>query len=157
MSARMTVFGAGHKMGLVILPVLVPTILIAVLYPDLCSFGRLAPWLRFGFGSALVAVGLTINFVSAFAMMRAFGQKRLLTNGTYGLSRNPMYTSFILFTIPGVSLLLNCWAVLAVSPAIYAATVIFVKEEEAWLAMQFGARWEDYARRVGRVFPKVWR
>ena len=156
MAGRMTVFGAGHKIALVIVPVFVASILAGWRYREFFDFGGIPFPALLGTGIGLMVTGLGLNFVSAVAMMRAFVRHRLLTTGTYAFSRNPMYASFIFLTVPGLSLVLNCWAVLAVSTVMYAATAFFVGEEERWLAQRFGNEWEQYTRHVGRIFPKVW-
>jgi protein-S-isoprenylcysteine O-methyltransferase Ste14 len=152
----MTVIGAGHKIALAVAPAIALCTPLAWRYREFLRFGRIPFPVLLGAGIGLITVGLSINFLSAFAMMRAFRQGRLVTTGAYGLSRNPMYASFIFLTIPGVSLALNCWALLAASAALYAATAVFVADEERWLAGRFGGEWEQYTQQVGRIIPKVW-
>ncbi|MBD3346613.1 MAG: hypothetical protein GF401_16275 [Chitinivibrionales bacterium] len=156
MTRNMTLFGAGHKIAALAFPGIALSLLIGFLFRDVFRFGTIPAPVLVGSGIGLMVVGLSVNFFSAFSMMRAFKEHRLLTSGPYGLSRNPMYASFIFLTIPGLSLALNCWAVLAASVALYAATARFAKVEEEWLAARFGTEWDAYAHQVGRIFPKVW-
>lgn len=156
MSSKMTVFGAGHKIALFTFPALALAFLLWWRYREFFAFVPLKAPVRLGVGIGLMAIGLVVNFVSAFTMMRAFKQQRLLTTGTYALSRNPMYASFIFITIPGLSLALNSWVLLLVSPVLYLTTSIFVSDEERWLAKHFGDQWEQYSQKVGRIFPKAW-
>lgn len=44
----------------------------------------------------------------------------------------------------------------AVNIVLYAAVARFVREEEQWLAAQFGTQWAGYAGSVGRIFPRLW-
>lgn len=76
--------------------------------------------------------------------------KRLVVDGLYRFSRNPMYAS--------VGLILLGWAItfasrglLAYALAVMAAFhVRVVLGEEPWLARSFGDDWVRYARRVRR-------
>ena len=153
-TTHMTVIGAGHKIAAIAFPVLAVTITLGCIFPGLLHFGPLSRPLLIGTGLGLVVIGLGINFSSAVLMMAAFRSGRLATIGPYAVSRNPMYTSFIIFTIPGIALALNNWAVLAASAALYGAIQLFINEEEHWLEKQFGQAWADYANRVGRIFPR---
>ena len=79
---------------------------------------------------------------------------RLLTEGIYSRVRNPRYLSGI-FAIAGFALVLNY-------PALYVAFALFVPAvyvvillEERELKDRFGAEYEDYLRRVPRLFPKL--
>jgi protein-S-isoprenylcysteine O-methyltransferase Ste14 len=155
MTSRMTVFGAAHKIALITLPVLALTLFLGMQYRGPFRYGVVPEPVLIRCGIGLMAAGLSITFASAIPMTRAFAQKRLLTARSYGIIRNPMYASFIFFTLPDLSLALNCRAVLTTSVALYLATAIFVKYEEVWLVRQFGDVWEAYTNRVGRIIPKV--
>jgi protein-S-isoprenylcysteine O-methyltransferase Ste14 len=156
MASKMSVFGAGHKIAVATVPTVAFCAAAAWRYGESFHYGGMPVPMLLGAGVGLIVVGLTVNFVAAFSMLRAFRQQRLLTSGIYSLSRNPMYASFIFLTIPGISLALNCWVMLGTSVALYVATSHFVVEEEWWLAERFGSKWEQYAQEVGRIFPKVW-
>lgn len=155
MSKKMTVFGAGHKIALVTIPVLAVCLFTGMHYRQFFDFGAIPLSILLGTGLGLMVAGLTINFISAFLMLRAFKHGRLCTGGTYALCRNPMYASFIFLTIPGLSLALNSWAVLPVCSVLYAATSVYADEEEQWLADRFGGEWEAYAQQTGRILPKL--
>jgi protein-S-isoprenylcysteine O-methyltransferase Ste14 len=156
MPKNMTVIGAGYPIALTMLPILFLAMWFGIHFPEAVRFGRLDAPLLLGAGLGLIVVGLSVNFGSALLMLRAFKQRQLVTTGPYALSRNPMYASFICLTIPGLALCLNNWTILGVSAFLYLAVRTFVGSEERWLATHFGDEYQTYARRVGRVFPKVW-
>jgi protein-S-isoprenylcysteine O-methyltransferase Ste14 len=79
----------------------------------------------------------------------------LITTGAYGFVRNPMYLGIILI-----------WLGIAVSslcpPLFFAATLyvvpvlwLYTRAEEQMLASEFGAAFEEYSRRVGRLLPRL--
>jgi protein-S-isoprenylcysteine O-methyltransferase Ste14 len=155
MSTDMTVFGSGRRIAMVAFPALGLTIAAGYVRPGALIFGRLPFPVLLGTGLGLIAIGLAINSLSAAIMMKAFNAGRLETRATYAISRNPMYASFVAFTIPGISLVFNNWTVLIASLVLYYAVSYFVREEEQWLAARFGDDWKAYARRVGRIFPRL--
>jgi protein-S-isoprenylcysteine O-methyltransferase Ste14 len=156
MNDSMTIFGAGRRIAAITLPILVVAIAARWLLGTTLHF-PIAPYsLMLGTGIGLIAVGLALNIVSARFMLKAFGSNRLETRGPYAISRNPMYASFIFLTIPGLSLALDNWAVLAVSVVLYIAVRVSIAAEERWLAAKFGDAWYAYAKRVGRIAPKLW-
>jgi protein-S-isoprenylcysteine O-methyltransferase Ste14 len=151
----MTIFGAGHKIAAVTFPVLAIAIAAGFFFPVIFHFGPIPYPLLVGTGLGLIVIGLSVYCTAAIMMLRAFRNGQLATRGPYALSRNPMYASFIIFTLPGMSLVLNNWVILLVSVVLYDAITRFVKEEEQWLASKFGRSWTDYAARVGRIFPRL--
>jgi len=156
MKNTMTVVGAGHRIAAIMLLFLVPAITAKWLLGDILHFPFVPYPILLGAGIGLMVVGLAINFVSAAFMLRAFKENRLETRGPFALSRNPMYASFIMLTIPGLSLALDNWAVLPAPVILYFAVRLSIGIEERWLAGRFGDAWTAYARHVGRVFPKPW-
>jgi protein-S-isoprenylcysteine O-methyltransferase Ste14 len=79
----------------------------------------------------------------------------LLTTGAYGFVRNPMYLGIILIWF-GLGVALQSGPLLLVS-ALYVVPVMwfYIRAEERMLASEFGAPFEEYARRVGRLLPRM--
>jgi protein-S-isoprenylcysteine O-methyltransferase Ste14 len=114
-----------------------------------------APWRWLGAapcvaGAALAGTALGL-FRRAGTTHHPFGDaSALVTTGPYRLTRNPMYV--------GVVLLLLGVALLAASPWMLGAPVLFVlwidrlqiPREEEFLATRFGGAYADYRRRVRR-------
>lgn len=96
----------------------------------------------------LAAVGFSFNLIAAFGMLSAHKKGQLATRGLYALFLNPMYTFQLLLTVPGLLLLLNSWlALLTVIPA-FIAFKAFAKEEEKYLAEEFGPQYTEYRKKV---------
>ena len=74
----------------------------------------------------------------------------LLTNGPYGISRNPMYLAWT-FIVLGVGFLVNSVWVLGLIPfALVYLHLIEIPREEARLEETFGEEYLEYKRRVRR-------
>ena len=79
---------------------------------------------------------------------------RIVTEGPYRLTRNPMYLGHLIF-FAGLALTLGSW----IGAAVFAFHAVWfdrrVREDEARLADLFGDDYRDYCRRVKRWIPGV--
>ena len=79
---------------------------------------------------------------------------RLVMEGPYRLTRNPMYLAHLIFTL-GLAATLHSYVALA----IFALRAIWfhrrVVADEVRLAARFGAEYTDYMRRVARWIPGI--
>jgi protein-S-isoprenylcysteine O-methyltransferase Ste14 len=74
----------------------------------------------------------------------------LVTEGIYGLMRNPMYTAMMVF-IAGIAIALGSdWMLVLVVPAALILHFGVVKREERYLEAKFGDSYREYTRRVPR-------
>jgi len=74
----------------------------------------------------------------------------LVTDGVYGITRNPMYFSLLLL-YAGISIALNLWWPIVLAPAlILAIDRIVIAREEAYLLRRFGDEYRRYRERVRR-------
>ncbi len=78
-----------------------------------------------------------------------------MTEGLYKYVRHPMYLSFWLWAIAQFCLLPNWFAGLAGLVGVAILYFYRVGHEEAMMRAAFGASYDDYARRTGRVIPKI--
>ena len=79
---------------------------------------------------------------------------RIVTEGPYRLTRNPMYLAHIIFML-GVVLTLRSWVALII---LIVRAIWFhrrVLADEARLAARFGPEYAEYQRRVKRWVPGV--
>lgn len=113
--------------------------------------------LRWGWGGALVVLGLAVMAVAVRAF-RAAGTNvetpkpaiSLVTEGIYGLSRNPMYVSLTLL-FGGIAVLANSgWLTLLVLPFLAVLRVGVIPREERYLERKFGEPYRAYRARVRR-------
>ncbi|HPS62640.1 MAG TPA: isoprenylcysteine carboxylmethyltransferase family protein, partial [Bacteroidales bacterium] len=71
-------------------------------------------------------------------------ENRLITGGMYRYCRNPLYSSILLFIIPGLALVMNSWIILTVTPVGYLIMRRFIREEEEMLERIFGEEFRKY-------------
>ena len=80
----------------------------------------------------------------------------LITSGPYRFVRHPFYLAFLL-GITGVGLVTANWFVWFVGLVPFGFIVARTRIEEAKLVERFGIEYQEYMRRVGRFFPRIWR
>ncbi len=113
--------------------------------------------------TALLALGSAWMVVSA---VRALGKHwsitarlvedhRLVKEGPYRLVRHPIYTAMFGFLL-ATGLVAGRWIALPPAILVYAiGTAIRVRSEEKLLQEAFGSEFEDYARRVPAIIPRL--
>ena len=107
-------------------------------------------------GTLLVIVGVYFWLDSVRLIATRFKTGVLITEGAYRFVRNPMYAAFIIFIVPGISLLLNNpWIILS-SVVMLLVFKIGIYKEEQYLKQRFGAAYEDYTSKVKQIIPFVW-
>ncbi|MDQ2855958.1 MAG: isoprenylcysteine carboxylmethyltransferase family protein [Acidobacteriota bacterium] len=80
----------------------------------------------------------------------------LATRGPYRFMRHPIYTG-MLGMLLATGLAISQWfSLLAAIVVFFIGTIIRVRSEERLLREQFGAQFDDYARRVAAMLPGVY-
>ncbi|SEH12304.1 Protein-S-isoprenylcysteine O-methyltransferase Ste14 [Sphingopyxis sp. YR583] len=79
---------------------------------------------------------------------------RLVTGGIYASMRNPMYAAIWLSALAQPLLIHNWIGGALVVPAFAAMWFLRVPNEEALMRRRFGAEWDAYCLRAGRLWPK---
>jgi protein-S-isoprenylcysteine O-methyltransferase Ste14 len=116
-----------------------------------------------GFGALLYFPGMSLAlwarlvlgknyFVSTGFGAQLFAGHQLVTHGPFAIVRHPMYTGLIL-AAAGSLLLYRTWTT-AVFVLFAPLLLRRANHEEAALAAEFGAQWEEYCRRVGAFWPR---
>jgi protein-S-isoprenylcysteine O-methyltransferase Ste14 len=111
------------------------------------------PWNLIGIIPLII--GILVNLLADAALhkggttVQPFQESAaLITNGVYGISRNPMYLGFVLVLI-GVAILLRSLSPWIVIPLfIILVEFVFITEEEKMLAEKFGPIWIEYRKKV---------
>ncbi|MBN1894836.1 isoprenylcysteine carboxylmethyltransferase family protein [bacterium] len=118
-------------------------------------------------GSALIRyAGLVLTFLG-YALMslavvglgRQFSldvtvQKdhQLVTGGLYRYVRHPRYLGIVCF-MSGIALVFRSWLGLVLAIVTLAVLIWRISDEEKLMHREFGAAWEDYARKSKRLIP----
>lgn len=113
------------------------------------------PWNGMGLAPLVLGLWLLLagsgRFRKAGTNIKTFDEPgTLVTDGLFGVSRNPMYLGFVL-VLAGVAGLMGTASPFAL-PILFAivADLWYIGFEERALRRKFGAEYEAYARRVRR-------
>lgn len=119
--------------------------------------GRAWRWLGVGLG-ALSLVGLVEVHRQLGRQWSAYLElqenHQLITTGIYSRVRHPMYSVLILQHV-AISLITANWAVIALSVLRVILFLERIRHEEAMLTNEFGDEYRGYARRTGRLWPRL--
>lgn len=140
-----------------------PPTLFWMLIAAILAADRFLPLIRFDVpglhwaGTAVVALGIGISVAGKRRFQRTGTNVhtfqdpgKLVTDGLYGISRNPMYLGLVLAGF-GAALVSATLAAVVLNAAF--ALIVrywYIAYEERAMRRTFGARYEAYCRRVGR-------
>jgi protein-S-isoprenylcysteine O-methyltransferase Ste14 len=88
--------------------------------------------------------------------MRAYNAGELITGGVYRCCRHPVYSSWVVFIVPGIALLVGSWIGLTTPIFMYFILRVLVKIEEAYLENLFGSKYLEYKKKVPCILPIGW-
>jgi protein-S-isoprenylcysteine O-methyltransferase Ste14 len=124
--------------------------------------GETLPWLGWlRLAALLLSGGVALFFaVGGFLAIRKYltplpypvEDNRLVETGVYGVIRHPLYSSQ-LFAAAGWTLFTASLPHLLITLAAFAFFNFKASKEEAWLTERH-PEYPDYARRVGKLFPR---
>jgi len=105
----------------------------------------------------MAAAGIALDLAAMLAFRRHRttvlpnrGATRLITDGPFRLSRNPIYVGNTLL-VAGLGLVFGiAWLIPAAFVGAYATGRLAIAREERHLALRFGRDWEAYAARTPR-------
>src|SRR5579863_5714970 len=108
-------------------------------------------WFSIALSTVVIVPGLVIR---ALASGHVRKNESLATSGPYAHTRNPLYLGSLLIGI-GFAVAARSWWVGAVLVVMFFAIYLpVIRDEEAFLRQKF-PEFEDYARRVPRMFPRI--
>ena len=123
------------------------------MWPELCMISAVPYALFLVVGSALLLVGAAMLAVAARAATVAYNSDQLATTGVFGLVRNPIYSAWIVFLIPGSALLTHSWPMFLTPVAAYIVFKARIGWENEYLERRFGEAYRKYKTDVRELFP----
>jgi protein-S-isoprenylcysteine O-methyltransferase Ste14 len=150
----MNIFGQGIWIMLFTLPAAAGAMVVHFYLPDLVEIPLPRNILTL-LGLALVLPGFVLWLTAVVQLLIGFPRGKLVNTGAYGVCRNPIYSSFGLFILPGMSLMSGTWVYLTVAAVLCLDVWIFIRKEEQDLLRVFGDEYRSYTSRVHRLIPFV--
>ncbi|MCK9577983.1 isoprenylcysteine carboxylmethyltransferase family protein [bacterium] len=81
--------------------------------------------------------------------------KTLVTTGALKYFRHPLYAAFLTFFNFGLAILLNNWIFIVWAVILHPIWHLLIIKEEKMLKEIFPNDYEDYCKKTGRFFPKI--
>jgi len=154
---RLSRWGIGPKMAT--LTILYAVVLFAVLFsfPQVFTDFLLPYPVAVALACALFCIGIPLFVASYKAINRSYQADSLNTKGVYRFCRHPLYASFIVFTVPGIALLVHSWLLYTVPLFLYLMFRLLIRDEETYLAQRFGNEYAAYRANTNQLFPRFTR
>jgi len=149
----MTLFGCGPKLALLCLPYIILSLVVMFMYPDFFDLKFLDNIYARVSGYVWLAIGIVFWVSSAVYFLKYFKPGHLITNGPFGLCRNPIYSSIIVFIIPSLALIFHSGLTFSISVVLYIGFKISVHGETNVLKKIFGVEYDKYEKSVNEIFP----
>ncbi len=108
-------------------------------------------WRFIALGAIVIAPGLLVR---ALASGHVRKNEALATSGPYAHTRNPLYLGSLLIGVGFAVAARSWWVGVALVVMLFAIYVPVIRDEEAFLRQKF-PEFEEYARRVPRMFPGI--
>jgi protein-S-isoprenylcysteine O-methyltransferase Ste14 len=149
---RMRIEGAGPKIMAPLFVAFAITAWISYAYRPTFDYPLVPAEWTLALGALFLLVGVPFWLLSTGMFLIAYFRGRLETRGPFAVMPNPIYGSWIVFVIPGISLVLNWWPILLTSVVMYVAQRMFIREEDDALRAKFGRQYEEYRNKVSIKF-----
>jgi protein-S-isoprenylcysteine O-methyltransferase Ste14 len=104
-------------------------------------------------GIVLLIVGIPMLAVAARAATIAYNSGKLATTGIFGFVRNPIYSAWIVFLIPGLVLLSRSWPLFLTPVVAYLIFKARIGRENEYLEKRFGEDYREYKAQVNELVP----
>jgi protein-S-isoprenylcysteine O-methyltransferase Ste14 len=108
-------------------------------------------WRSIALGLIVVAPGLLVR---ALASGHVRKNESLATSGPYAYTRNPLYVGSLLIGVGFAVAARSWWVGVALVLMFFAIYLPVIRDEEAFLRQTF-PEFEEYARRVPRMLPRL--
>jgi protein-S-isoprenylcysteine O-methyltransferase Ste14 len=102
-------------------------------------------------GAGLVIPGLLIRALASGQLQK---NEQLATGGPYAYTRNPLYLGSLVLALGFALASRSWWIVAGIVLLFFAIYLPVIRAEEVFLRERF-PQFEDYARQVPRLFPRV--
>ncbi len=127
--------------------------LVTWLWPDICLITVVPYSIFLVAGIVLLTIGIPMLILAGKAATVAYNSDKLATTGIFGLTRNPIYSAWIVFIIPGLVLFTRSWPLFLTPIAAYLIFKARIGRENEYLNKRFGDDYRKYKAEVNELVP----
>lgn len=128
-------------------------ILLSYLYEYIFIINIISYETIVGISFILLFIGIPYLFISGKKITKDFKNNELITDGIFAYVRNPIYSAWILFIIPALTILTKSIALMTTPIFTYILFKILIKKEDEFLEKKFGTKYLSYKNRVNELIP----
>ena len=111
MKREISRWGVGPRIALAAVPYAIVAGLVTHGWSEVCLISAIPSSVFLVAGIGFLVIGIPMLVVAARAATIAYNSEKLATTGIFGIVRNPIYSAWIVFIIPGLMLLTHLAAV----------------------------------------------
>jgi len=108
-------------------------------------------WRSMALGAIVIVLGLLVR---AFASGHVRKNEVLATSGPYAYTRNPLYLGSLLISVGFAMVARSWWVGIVLAVMFFGIYFPVILDEETFLRQKF-PDFDEYARRVPRMFPRL--
>ena len=123
------------------------------LRPDVCLVTAVPRMVFLVAGIVLLVIGVPMLIVAGRAATVAYNSDKLATTGIFSLTRNPIYSAWIIFIIPGLVLMSRSWPLFFTPVVTYMIFKARIGRENEFLERHFGDEYGMYKAQVNELVP----
>ncbi len=153
MKTTMTLGGIGPKLMLMCLPYIILALLVGYKYPEFLNIAYLENLFARNVGLIWLITGIVFWISSVIIFLQDFKTGKLITRGTFGLCRNPIYASMLIFIIPAFAIIFHSGLIASIALVFYLGFKISIHGENILLERTFGNDFENYRKSVNEIIP----
>jgi protein-S-isoprenylcysteine O-methyltransferase Ste14 len=123
------------------------------LWPNICLITLVPHSVLLVARIILLVIGIPMLLVAVRAATVAYNSDKLATTGIFGLTRNPIYSAWIVFIIPGLVLMSRSWPLFLTPVVAYLVFKVTIGRENDYLEKRFGEDYRKYKAEVNELVP----
>ena len=123
------------------------------LWPGICLVTAIPQAVFLVAGIVMLVIGVPMLVVAGRAATVAYNSDSLATTGIFGLTRNPIYSAWTVFVIPGLVLLSRSWPMFLTPVVAYLVFKARIGRENEYLERHFGEDYRTYKAQVNELVP----
>jgi len=153
MKTSMTLFGCGPKLALLCMPYVILSLIVMNRDPEFLYLNFMDSLYFKVLGFFWLVLGIIFWIYSAIFFLKHFKPGKLITQGPFGLCRNPIYSSIIVFLIPSLALIFSSGLTFTIALVLYLGFKVSIHGETIVLRRTFAQEYEIYEKTVNEIFP----
>jgi len=153
MKTAMTLGGIGPKLMLMCLPYIILALSVDFKYQEFLNIEYFDRVVFKYLGLFWLAAGFAFWISSVIIFLTDFKKGNLITRGTFGWCRNPVYASMIIFILPAFALIYHSGLIASIVLVFYIGFKISIHGENIVLKRTFGNEYEIYKQSVNEILP----